>query len=271
MDDKRTNKIISAWRPWAESVQGKGFEVQQEDLNLLMAQIFCPGPFYFYIMDFASYEFIYVHSTIKEVLGLQVNQIKLNELAQFLHPDDVDHFVRCEELSSIFLYKHLQSDQVKNYKISYCFRMLHADGTYKLILHQAVTHSLSETGVIRTALGVHCDISHLVSYNNHKISFQGIGNVPSYLGLDVNQPFNNFSDFLTPKLGIKVSLSSILTPRQREIMKEIADGGKAKDICGKLYISYNTYRTHCQNIRKRLKVNTIGEAVRKAMDLGMFS
>lgn len=53
--------------------------------------------------------------------------------------------------------------------------------------------------------------------------------------------------------------SDILTPREIEILKQIADGNSGKNIASNLFISLHTYRTHKKNIMKKTATHSVSE------------
>lgn len=60
-----------------------------------------------------------------------------------------------------------------------------------------------------------------------------------------------------------------LTLREIEIVKRLVAGCSNQQIAEQLFISYNTMRNHRARIFFKLDVNTIGELVKKAMELGI--
>lgn len=64
-------------------------------------------------------------------------------------------------------------------------------------------------------------------------------------------------------------LSSKLTPRQRVILKLIADGKSTKEIATLLGISVNTAKTHRLKLMEKLGVHEIAGVVRIAVKLGL--
>jgi DNA-binding NarL/FixJ family response regulator len=53
----------------------------------------------------------------------------------------------------------------------------------------------------------------------------------------------------------------VLTPRELEVLKALAEGLSAAEICEELAIAQNTFRTHVQNIMNKLRVHSKLEAV----------
>jgi DNA-binding NarL/FixJ family response regulator len=55
----------------------------------------------------------------------------------------------------------------------------------------------------------------------------------------------------------------ILTPREKEIMEQLAKGNLYKEVAHDLEISLNTLKAHCYNIYQKLHVNNKTEAINK--------
>jgi len=96
--------------------------------------------------------------------------------------------------------------------------------------------------------------------------YQGSNYFTSKLTLDlINQhksPFQN--DSLDTK-------KALLTEREIEILKLIAEGLSNKEIGEKLYISHRTVDTHRTNLMKKLEVNNIAGLIRYAIKKGFIN
>jgi len=64
---------------------------------------------------------------------------------------------------------------------------------------------------------------------------------------------------------------SALTPRERQILKLIAEGYSSKEISEQLVISASTVHTHQNNIMVKLNLNSRGELVRYARKRGLIN
>jgi DNA-binding NarL/FixJ family response regulator len=62
-----------------------------------------------------------------------------------------------------------------------------------------------------------------------------------------------------------------LTQREKEILLLMAEGMDYKSIADKIFISYDTVRTHVKHIYKKLHVNSRSEAITKAAHLKALS
>jgi DNA-binding NarL/FixJ family response regulator len=61
-----------------------------------------------------------------------------------------------------------------------------------------------------------------------------------------------------------------LSPRERQVMVELARGATTPEIAGKLTISENTVKTHVRHILEKLEASNRAEAVARAAALGLL-
>ena len=61
-----------------------------------------------------------------------------------------------------------------------------------------------------------------------------------------------------------------LTPRERDVLREVAAGGTTREAAGRLFISETTFKTHLSRAFDKLGVNDRAAAVRVAYDRGLL-
>jgi DNA-binding NarL/FixJ family response regulator len=64
---------------------------------------------------------------------------------------------------------------------------------------------------------------------------------------------------------------AILTPRQQEILRLIAEGYRTREIADELHIAVKTVDTHRTQLMQRLNLHNIAELTRFALEVGMIS
>jgi DNA-binding NarL/FixJ family response regulator len=64
------------------------------------------------------------------------------------------------------------------------------------------------------------------------------------------------------------SKTGALTPREREVVKLVAEGKSSREIANLLYISVFTVRRHRESIMKKLNLKNMADLVRYALDHG---
>ena len=261
MNNLAKNKLTKVWKTWSNELKVKDLPLFSLDsVSDLMANIFCPGPFYFYLFDFTKFEFIYVHPSIEPILGLSQEEANFENISQLLHPDDLLHVEQCEKMAAYFLFNYLNPNEIENYKVSYCYRLRNQKGGYKLILHQAIGHTQDENKGLIIVLGVHTDVSHLMNSNNRKMSFSHIRNGPSFLGIDPSvQELKQISNS-----------NYSLTNREKQVLNYLSEGDTVKMISTKLVLSEHTIRTHRNNIRKKMGCQNTTQMVANAIREGLI-
>jgi two-component system nitrate/nitrite response regulator NarL len=61
-----------------------------------------------------------------------------------------------------------------------------------------------------------------------------------------------------------------LTRREEQILCQVADGYKTREIADKLGISIKTVETHRNNIKMKLKLRTLTDLIRYAIQTGLI-
>ena len=63
----------------------------------------------------------------------------------------------------------------------------------------------------------------------------------------------------------------LLTPRELEVLRDVADGLTNKEIAGHLGISLHTVKFHVESLMRKLVVSSRAEAVSKSMRLKLLA
>jgi len=77
------------------------------------------------------------------------------------------------------------------------------------------------------------------------------------------------SSLLNKRREIETQLER-LTPREKEVLRLMADGTASRDIAEKLGISYTTVRTHIRSVGSKMGVHSKLEAIVKARELALI-
>lgn len=62
-----------------------------------------------------------------------------------------------------------------------------------------------------------------------------------------------------------------LTPREKDVLRQLAAGMSNKEVANKLHISIRTVETHRQNIKSKLGIHTTAGLTRYAIDIGLLN
>lgn len=220
----------------------------------ILARCFCPGPFYYYVIDSPTLTLDWVSNTSLEVLGIEPIDLDLLKIVDRVHPDDQAFLFRCEDLVAHFLKNCIAPENIVKYKICYCVRLRTRDGSYRLFLFQTLTLKTTPDGALLKVFGAHTDISHITSTNNYKLSFIGQDGEPSFTDIDVlgSPELENFIPYEFNLVGKE------FTDRELDVLRLLANGYSTIGIANELSISSATVATHRKNmIRKSGAQNSI--------------
>jgi DNA-binding NarL/FixJ family response regulator len=86
------------------------------------------------------------------------------------------------------------------------------------------------------------------------------------------QTVRNGGKYLSPllssvltSLAVEEDKTEVLTMREREVLKLLAEGKRAKEIAAALYISPHTVRRHRSNIMEKLNIKNLADLVKYAI------
>lgn len=219
-------------------------------LNQRLTSLYSPGASFQYIFDFPTRSFDYVSPSVEVILGIPASVFTPQDFMDAMHPDDVQHFYNMEELTAHFLFNFLPKEAVPLYKVSYQIRLKNKKGGYTLVLHQAVGLSIDDSGNLSKVLVNHSDIEHITKVNNKKVSFLHLDNEKSYLNIASIDDLEKHQETVIP-----------LSQRELQILQLLSEGHTSKTIANHLFLSYDTVRTHRNNILKKTAFKTIPEAI----------
>jgi DNA-binding CsgD family transcriptional regulator len=251
-------KVLNVWETKNKITNPVKTEVYIEIIEQ-MANLFAAGSYYYYIFDFEKLEMEVVHKDTKLVLGIEAENFTLQNLLSIIHPEDIEKLHEKEAKAAEFLLNRISKVEIPFYKTVYLMRLRHSNGTYKTILHQSITLMVSNGGKLQKVLGIHTDVTYLNMQVDHKVSFIS-SKRPSFYSLDTKTEFN-------PLIN---KCSEILTDREMEIIKKIAEGKDVNTIATELFISPQTIKTHKRNILRKSDCQNLIELVAKCVREGVI-
>jgi DNA-binding NarL/FixJ family response regulator len=68
----------------------------------------------------------------------------------------------------------------------------------------------------------------------------------------------------------QTKITDPLTPSEKNILREIALGKTTKEIAAEKYLSFHTINAHRRNIYRKLKLNSVNEVTRYALQAGLI-
>lgn len=246
------DKAKEIWNKIAKTSDNQSLYFELE-VHKKLLDIFHIGPHYYYIFNLNTVSFEFVDSKMTKVLGYSEEEFCTALFLSNIHPEDAPYFLNFEHAVTEFLSK-LPPEKIMKYKMSYDYRVKHADGHYIRLLQQVTTIHSDDNGAVIRTLGVHTDITELKSEGIPKLSFIGLEGEPSYHDVKPNQVFLNEK--------------SLLTKREKEILRLIVEGKSSDMIATHLFISKHTVMTHRRNIHSKTKTNSVANLVKNAIHMG---
>lgn len=238
------------------------------DLSRYFANLFCPGEYYYYVIDSPSLTFDFVSPSVEGILGISLEDFSFQRLVDLIHPDDIHFLMKCEDVVAYFLKNCIAPEKMVKYKISYCLREKTINNDYRLFLLQTITMQTTLDGALLKVFGSHTDISHITKVNNHKLSLIGLDGEPSFLEIDVFDELvlNRYKPFDSQPLKTE----NLYSEREIEIIRYLSFGNTTGEIASKLFISKNTVETHRKNILSKSKVKNTTELVADCLKRGII-
>ena len=221
----------------------------------LTNSIISTGLFYFYVIDFCDMSIFHLSPSVYEVHGFNPESTIFDDILKAIHPDDIDFVVKAEAFFIDFFNKKLGREKMLNYKVSYCFRVILANGTYALLNHQSLLLTLDDDGRFGKSLNIHTLIDHISKLNTYKISLIGLNGEPSFMNLS---------------LGGDNKSVVVFSKREVDIIKNIADGLSSIEIAKKLFISDLTVKKHRKNILKKSACKNTAQLVKDCILQGLI-
>jgi DNA-binding CsgD family transcriptional regulator len=256
--------IFNLWNSHKNYLGNQSSELQNINYPELVGNLFCPGHYFYYVIDSPTLTYDFVSDSIVDILGISPLELSVDNIIELLHPDDLNWLLRCEDVVAYFLKNQIRPEDIVNYKICYCIRLKVKDGSYHLFSIQTITLKTTENGALLKVFGCITDINHITSINNKRLSLIGLNGKPSYLELDVlnDQPFKDFKPFMSFKKELPY------TKRELEVIKLIGEGFSTSNISEILHISEKTVLTHRKNILKKTKFKNTTEVVANCIRKG---
>jgi len=250
MEIIKYDEVKNTWKQIARNKNSADdFSFEIEVYKRLLGY-FHVGQYYFYILNIAEQKMEFVSESVKTVRGIDPQDFTLDYVVDRIHPEDFPYFAAFEKKVASF-FNALTSEQVLKYKVSYDYRSRKSDGSYMRVLQQTTTIQTDETGAVIRVLGVQTDITHLKKEKLSTLSFIGLEDEPSFIDIA-------FSKVFLPS-------NEILTKREKQILKLMAEGKNSITIADELSLSKNTIITHRKNMLRKTDLHTTMDLVMKAM------
>ncbi|MFA5298255.1 MAG: LuxR C-terminal-related transcriptional regulator [Lutibacter sp.] len=258
MNEKDIDKILNVWKT-ENTISIPNKKELLLDIVDQVATLFTVGSFYYYVLNFEDLKMEFVHSGVREVLGIEPADFVVNDIFKKMHPEDLEKMNEKEALVFDFFYNKITPDEIFLYKTVYMLRLKHANGQYKTLLHQVKVLSTSECGKIQQVLGIHVDIGYLNIPFNHKVSFISHQR-PSYHSIEPGSILDLE----------KKCFKNLFSKREKEIIKKMSEGIKFNEIAKLLFLSPHTISAHKKNILRKSGCKNTPELIARCFIEGVI-
>ncbi len=222
------------------------------------ATVLNQSPCVTWILDLRTQRFDFISCNTNSLLGYDTSRFTeegLDFCNEIIHPDDL---ARTWKLNKTIwdLISSVEPENRGQYKFNYDYRIIKANGKQARILEQNSVLQQDRNGNITHVLGVCTDISHW-KRNDHQLA-------------SVISTLDNSCLFLSSDEEGNCSPRAILSKRELEIVKLMAEGYSSKYIADKLFISFHTVNTHRQKIIEKTHTRNTTELVQFAICNGLI-
>ncbi len=224
----------------------------KNSVDFTMLQAIDPFPSYYFIFNCENSEVDYTSPNIKNVLGYEPHELKIESLMEFLHPEDQSDFI-AHETKALAFCQNLKPELQEKYYILHDFRMKTKSGDFVRIQQRSYACEI-KNGVVKKTLVLHTNISSIKTHNQSVLHIIGLQGEPSFYNLHLNDEVNENINYLTKT--------------EKQILKYVMNGMTSKSIAAQLNRSIFTVRTHRKNILKKSGCNSIPELLAKSIREG---
>lgn len=233
-----------------EYIKYKLNEFGFNEADLLVSNFNSQGSSFQFISDLLTKKIEFVSDNVTDVLGIKPMNFKREVFLRRIYPDDVAHVKYCEEMTTFFYSKFIEKSASYFYRVSYQFRLKTKHKIFEHFLNQVMLLPDNQSGRPHYILTNTSKINLSNSLNCHGISFLDSRNKKSYVNI------SRANDLMQ-----SCSIQSAISNREVNVIKLLSEGYTSKEIGKILNISYDTVRTHRNNILKKTRFKTLMQVV----------
>ncbi len=217
--------------------------------------IFDLVPFVIYVMDLVTFELQFASKELKNLVGYSPEEFFecSSDLLHFIHPNDRQKLQGEEYQLFLNQIKSMNDEQLKDARFSKNFRLKHKNGNYIQCLDQSVLLDSDDQNNRLLVVGILIDISIF------KTDDEVIFTISEYT------PTNDQQLISTQKIITK----TIISEREKEILKLLLNGFSSKEIATSLKISIHTANTHRGNLLVKFSCKNTKELIHLARKEGI--
>ncbi len=204
------------------------------------------------VANLEQIKFLYVSDRIREMIGVEPDQLNPGHFVDVTHPDDLSRFGLLRAQTFV-VEKEVLETKTGSALVSFTIRLRNTAGVYFNCLCQAYFFF---SPIPHNAVYLLQVISNVDSFETRKHGFH------HYKGKDLS--YFRFPDNNLLRLGPAFSA------RELEIIKLIESGMSSKQIADKLFLSVHTVNTHRRNILEHCGKCNISNLIYELKEQGLL-
>ena len=240
MDDVR-NKFPDLF-PVNEITPNNDKDFSKHEFNIYL------GEYYAYLLDHRTNLIRFINPSVLKIHQIDKLPEVYDDIAVLLHPDDVE-FIKFAEIRGLEILKDFE--EIEDYSVEYTFRMKNKDNEFDYFVHQSIHIRDPRTRTIKYTYRKNRNLNNIITQNKYNVT------VRHHITNKIIDIFHYNALLIEgPKLS----------NRELDVLKLIVDGYTDKEIAEKLFLSFNTVRTHRKNILRKTELSNSVELVNKYKD-----
>ena len=218
--------------------------------NSFVNGLWTVGKWFAFVSNIQNLNLELVTGTSKDVIGFTPEEILEKNAAfvtGFIHPEDF-HFTNMAIGHTMGYVNSLPPEERQHIYLVFYLRAVHKNGSLVTIQNQNIPLVFDEHNFPYVFVNIITDISHLQPANiPHAVLINKKSNL--HFHLDSNT------------LELKPT-AQLFSQRELDIVRYLIRGFSSRAIAEKLFISYETVRTHRRNILQKINAKSTAELVR---------
>jgi DNA-binding CsgD family transcriptional regulator len=243
----------------------------KKESKLLIEKFHLPSPIQSrfapvtYLLDYSTSKYLFIEKTCFNLLGYTAAHLLETGHKEYIskwHPVEYEILNRNIFTTNYNFLKTLPLEKYADHIFSYSHRFLNPDGEYINLIQRYSYIPGNNIGNPAGAIGVIFDVSHFKS---------------DYNIIHTIEECTRQNNKLVNKLVYKkvhpiydISPHQVMSKRELEVLKYMADGLSSKQIATRLRISINTINNHRKNMLHKMNCKSSTELLSHAMKHGLL-
>lgn len=209
---------------------------------------------FFFLIDFAKMEYIYVSEGIVNIMGYTADEWKREGIQAAFRTLYHEDKLRLKKLHEDYFAFHfsLPIEERKQYRYTSDFRVVRKDGKVIWMLSQSSLIALDAEGNAAVGFEMCSDITHIKRDNTMTLSIKKAG--------------HDAKGHSERKLYYPLEGTNCFTSREVEILQQLYRGLKTREIAAHLCISELTVSKHRMNMMKKANVANGASLINYALE-----